>query len=57
MHTNPNKNLASEQPLPRFLGIILLVHIHQHWPLITVDRQFAARKLLMHSKWADQHCV
>jgi hypothetical protein len=37
MHASPSKNPASEQPLPRVLGIILLVCVHQHRPLITAD--------------------
>ena len=54
MHANPNKNPASEQPLPRVLGIILLVCVHQHQPLITADRHFATGKFFTHTKWGDQ---
>jgi hypothetical protein len=50
MHANPDENLASEQPLPRVFGIILLVCVHQHWPLITADRHFTTRKFFMHAK-------
>jgi hypothetical protein len=47
---NPDKNPTSEQPLPRVLGIILLVCVHQHRPLITADGRFATRKFFTHAK-------
>jgi hypothetical protein len=28
VYANPNKKAASEEPLPRIFGIVLLVHIH-----------------------------
>lgn len=50
MHTDPDKKLASEKPIPRFFRVEFLVCIHQHGPLIATDRHFAAGKLRPHSR-------
>ena len=51
---NPNKNLASEQALPRFFRIVLVVRIYQQWPLIPGDSHFATGKLWAYSNQCQQ---
>jgi hypothetical protein len=54
MRANPDKELASEQPLPRLSGIVLLICIDQYWPLIATDGYLATGKLGVHPKQANQ---
>ena len=48
--THPNEKLASEEAIPRVFGVVLLVRIDQHRPLIATNNQFPTGKLCTHTK-------
>jgi hypothetical protein len=58
--THINENLTPEKTVPRVVRIVMLIRIHQYWPLVTCNCHFTAGKLCAYANKensAVQSCI